>query len=366
MRTIRLVLLSLIGAGTLTSAAAQGDWPCFRGGPTLTGVSTSTLSAGPRRLWRYETGSQVESTAAIVGDSVYVGTRTKALLCIGLSSGKLRWKYLASDAISAAPCVAGGLVFVGDEGGVFHAVNATTGKLAWKFKTEDKILSSATVTGEGVMFGSYDNYLYKLRRSDGRKLWSFKSDAQVHCTPCFTGTNVIIAGCDGKVRTIDAASGQQRAAAELGFNFGASAAYSQGAAFVGSMTGEYASVRVSDGKVLWQVTAKRNDGATYGSPAVSGDLVVFPSRNHNVFCLQRQTGKTRWVFTARDQVDSSPVIVAGRVYFGCDDGNLYGLELESGRKVWQFAAGARIAASPAVGRGRMVIGTMDGAVYCFG
>jgi outer membrane protein assembly factor BamB len=177
---------------------------------------------------------------------------------------------------------------------------------------------------------------------------------------------VVIAGCDGQVRTIDLATGRQRAAVSIGPNFAATPAYGSGCVFVGGLGGEYLCVRLSDAKVLWKVIAAANGGAAYASAAVQGTAVIFASRNHTVFRLDRATGRTVWVFKTKDQVESSPVIAGNRVFFGCNDGNLYAVDLASGREVWRFAAGAGISASPAVGQNRLVIGATDGAIYAFG
>ena len=112
--------LVLLGAWPATSGATQ-DWASFRGNLRMTGIATMSppLTTTPRLLWTYETGSSVESTAAIVNDTVYVGTMTNALLAIDLKTGRLRWKFVGAGPISASPAVAGGLVYVGDESGRF-------------------------------------------------------------------------------------------------------------------------------------------------------------------------------------------------------------------------------------------------------
>ena len=168
------------------------------------------------------------------------------------------------------------------------------------------------------------------------------------------------------MRIISLETGKQIASAELGGNLGASPAYSDGCVFVGSMDGHYAAVRVSDGAVMWQVEARKNGGASYGSAAVYGDAVVFGSRNKTVFRLARGTGRSVWTFDAGGQVDSSPVMCCYVVFFGTDEGKVFGLDLATGKPIWQFNAGSSITASPAIAYQRMVIGTTDGAIYCFG
>jgi outer membrane protein assembly factor BamB len=176
---------------------------------------------------------------------------------------------------------------------------------------------------------------------------------------------VMIAGCDGYVRCIDLVTGKERAKVHVETNLAVAPAYSSGTVYVGSLSGDYLAVKTSNGGVLWQRKEQSGSGI-YASAAVSGGAVVFASRSHNIFRADAATGKTRWVFKARGEVDSSPVIAGSTVYAGSDSGDIYGIDLATGRKLWQFKAGAGITASPAVSRGRMVIGTGDGAVYCFG
>lgn len=361
------VTILLLGATLLAGAvwAAMGDWSSFRGNAALTGTVSTAFTDRPRLLWTYETKEPIVATAAIVGDTAYVATRGKKLSALRLADGRPKWTFASSDFISASPCVTGGSVYVGDESGIFYAVNAATGKLRWKLTTSDKIMSSATPVPGGVLFGSYDNYLYKLS-TVGKLIWKFRSEAQVHGTPCVGGGTVIIAGCDGYVRMIDLKSGKQRAAAKLESNFGASPVYANGVAFVGSMGGDCAAVSVKDGKLLWHTYVSKDQGGFYGSPALTSDSLIFPSRAKSVVRLARGTGKLVWTFPLRGECDSSPVVAGGRAYFGADDGNVYELDVATGRKVWQYRAGSLITAGPALGRDRMVISTSDGAVLCFG
>jgi len=362
-----LVALAVILVAMAAHAQTGGDWPTFRGKAQNTGVAHSPLAADLSLKWTYETGGSVESTAAIVGDTVYVGTMTGALVALDLSSGAFKWKLVTGgNAISASPLVHGTTVYVGDEGGTFYAVNAANGALRWQFQTGDQITSSAIWVADSVLFGSYDNTLYRLRASDGAELWAFEADAQVHCTPCEAGGTVMIAGCDGLLRVIDLATGRELRAADLGGNFAGAPAYGSGQVFVGGLEGRYYAVRLSDAAILWRHEEQSRSAAIYAAAAVMGDAVVFASRSNNVFRVSRETGAVEWTFPTRGDVNSSPVINGGHVIFGSGDGNIYRVRLSDGRQVWSFSVGAAMSASPAIGRRRLVIGAEDGAVHCFG
>jgi len=81
-------------------AAAPADrWVQFRGSPSLTGVSATTIAPAPKLAWAWEGGEAFDSSAAIADGVVYVGTATGELIAVGLADGKLRWRYKAGEAI---------------------------------------------------------------------------------------------------------------------------------------------------------------------------------------------------------------------------------------------------------------------------
>jgi len=99
------------------------EWPQFRGNPQLTGVTTATVPANLKLVWTYEGGEGFESSPAIAGGAVYVGTQSADLLAIDLETGKLRWKYRAQEGIGeSSPAVHEGVVYIGDLSGLLHAV----------------------------------------------------------------------------------------------------------------------------------------------------------------------------------------------------------------------------------------------------
>src|SRR2546430_935336 len=83
----------------------QQNWPQFRGNLQLTGVSISPLPATLKLLWTYEAGDSIESSAAIVDGTVYVGSQSGELVALNLTNGTVRWKYRTNEGIGeSSPC----------------------------------------------------------------------------------------------------------------------------------------------------------------------------------------------------------------------------------------------------------------------
>ncbi|MCA1618794.1 MAG: PQQ-like beta-propeller repeat protein [Acidobacteria bacterium] len=143
MLPFALGLLPAAARASWDSFVTPADsWPQFRGNPLLSGYSGSQVAGNPRHLWSMDAGESVESSAAIAGGAVYVGTQRGELVSVGLADGRERWRYNAGAAIGeSSPAVARGVVYVGDLAGVLHAVRADTGQRVWTFKTGSEIKS---------------------------------------------------------------------------------------------------------------------------------------------------------------------------------------------------------------------------------
>jgi len=88
-------------------------------------------------------------------------------------------------------------------------------------------------------------------------------------------------------------------------------------------------------------------------PVVAGQRVFFgSSSDHQVRCLDLQTGQTLWTFFTGGPVRLAPAVSGGRVYFGSDDGYAYCLDIRSGKTVWKKRAGPQ--SEWLIGRGEMI------------
>ncbi|MEE8199533.1 MAG: PQQ-binding-like beta-propeller repeat protein, partial [Candidatus Acidoferrales bacterium] len=92
MRLLMIVLLALAFAGSQAgdatqradSPSTQNEWRQFRGNPHLTGVSSIVLPATLTLAWTYEAGESIESSAAIVDGTVFVGSQSGELVALDL------------------------------------------------------------------------------------------------------------------------------------------------------------------------------------------------------------------------------------------------------------------------------------------
>ncbi|MFK7776871.1 MAG: PQQ-binding-like beta-propeller repeat protein [Gimesia sp.] len=355
----------------------SGNWTSFRNGNLQQGIAYSSLPEKLELLWEHESADGIASTAAIVGDHVYMAGLNGYVECLELKTGKPVWKYRSIDdpnpeqfapGFKASPLVTDKGVYLGDEDGIFHAINRLTGKKLWQFKTDAEIVSSANFTNGKILFGGYDNFLYCLNESDGSLVWKFETDGYVNCSPAIVDNITFVTGCDEQLRMIDIKTGKQHSKMPLATYLIASPAVMGENLYVGTYASEIIAVNWKTLKVEWRYKDPVKELPYHSSAAITEKYVVAGGRDRQIHCVERKTGKPVWKFGTRGRVDSSPVIVGKRVFVGSSDGNLYELDLENGKTLWKKNLGNDVTASPAIGSGHLVIGTesRDGALYCFG
>ena len=363
-----LALLPAKAKASWNNFAAPADgWPQFRGNPLLTGLSGTGMPGGLRHLWSIDAGESVESSAAVVGGAVFVGTQRGELVSAALGDGRERWRYGAGNPIGeSSPAVARGVVYVGDLSGVLHAVSAADGRKLWTFKTGGEIKSSPVVVGTRVLIGSYDTHLYCVAAATGKLLWKLKTGGQVHSTPGVADGSAYVTGCDEILRSVRIATGRELFQVRSGAYTGASPALLSGNAFYGTFNNEVLGVNLVSRQVGWRYQNPQRQFPYYSSAALVDARVIVGGRDKMVHCLDAFTGRPHWTFATQARVESSPAIAAGRVFVGSNDGRLYVLDAGNGRKLAEFNAGAPVSASPALASGRVVVGSQDGKLHCFG
>ncbi|MYG00283.1 PQQ-binding-like beta-propeller repeat protein, partial [Candidatus Poribacteria bacterium] len=368
--TASLILLTHI------SNIVFADWSSFRGNPQLTGVSESQLPEKLDLLWAFQTGDMIESTAAIVDSTVYLGVSDGNLYAIDANTGKSVWKYQTESAIKSSPSVKNGVIYFGDTDGTFHAVDIATRKKKWHYTTEGEIISSANFADDRVLFGSYDGFLYCLKIKSGDLAWKYETEGYVHATPgVWTHTIndsdeianfAIVTGCDSYLRVINVNDGTQSKQVNLGAYVGASPAILHNHIFCGTYGSEILSVDLDTGDITWRYQHPERQFPFFASAALTKGQIIIGGRDKLVHALSPDKGEPLWTYTAKSRIESSAVIVDQRIFFGTTRGVFIALDINTGEQVWEFETGSSIVASPSVADGKIYIGTEDGVLYCFG
>ena len=106
LSALALPLLPSIARASWDNFVTPADsWPQFRGNLLLSGYSSSGIG-NLRHLWAADAGESVESSAAVAGGAVFVGTQRGELVSVNLGDGDVRWRYGAGNRIGeSSPAV---------------------------------------------------------------------------------------------------------------------------------------------------------------------------------------------------------------------------------------------------------------------
>jgi len=365
-----LVLLVILLAGSNQAAASPANWPMYRYDLLHSGVAPDVVQPPLVLKWKQTFGGHVNSSAAVVGSRLYVGSDDGNLYAIDTATSNILWTFN----------------------------NGTTSP--W-----DSSPAVATVGGQTVIFaGRNDKSLYAVR-DDGSapfKLWVYATGGPVKSSPVVTmiaGTQVVIFGSEsGGLYALVASTGALYSGWTTNpFNtgaptFDASPAILGQTIFIGDTTRHnlYA-VNLGNGVELWdsQTSVPHLPAAAiYSSPAVanvvvggvSTNLVFFGADDFKLYALVASSGALQWSFAAGDKIDSSPAIAVitnppplsacapgptVAVIFGSDDHNLYAVRASDGTPCWTFpSTGAKpFRSSPTVSGQTVYIGSDDNNVY---
>jgi outer membrane protein assembly factor BamB len=78
------------------------------------------------------------------------------------TTGKEIWNFVTRGRVDSSPAVAGGRVYIGSVDGHLYVLDAATGMKRWEFDAGAGILSSPAIAAGRVLFASQDGVLYCL------------------------------------------------------------------------------------------------------------------------------------------------------------------------------------------------------------
>jgi outer membrane protein assembly factor BamB len=135
-----------------------------------------------------------------------------------------------------------------------------------------------------------------------------------------------------------------------------------GVAYANNIAGRLRALDMRNGHVLWRTRVGSRMASSPGIDPKRGVLVTTSMSPGYVNVVSMRTGHVRWRFYT-GRAEPSPVIRNGLAYFGAANGNVYALDLDRRRVRWIFHGGVKITGSPALSGNRLFIGDYAGRVF---
>ena len=137
---------------------------------------------------------------------------------------------------------------------------------------------------------------------------------------------------------------------------------------VGGYDGVLYAYNKVDGSSLWQ---ERLAGRIVGGPSITGNLAIVGTgaagsseRSENVlYAVDITQGDPIWEYNASGPIWSSPVVADGVAYFGSLDHYVYAVDVDDGSERWRYRSGGAIASGVAVYENLVIFGGFDSNLY---
>lgn len=181
--------------------------------------------------------------------------------------------------------------------------------------------------------------------------------------PIVAAGKVFAADHDGRVLSIDLATGQELWRVELATGFVSSPAYRDGVLFVGDYDGTLRALDASNGQEKWSYATEMEID---GSPNFFKDQVLFTSQNGNLYALNIADGSLAWKYETGDQLQCGPTLAGDKTFLGGCDAHLHVIDVNNGQGIGQpLSIDAPTGSTPSVLGEQVFVPTYAGEIFCF-
>jgi len=357
MTMTALAVLALL----LLAPTAAAEWPMDGGNSAHTGEQL-TPPIGPSVQWEVQVNGELMCPPSTAYSKLYIGTSDGYLKVLDERDGGLLWEVKLGSGICATPLIDSQTAFV-PVGHTLHAVALTNKSDKWTYEAVGELRGSPVLADDLVFIGSEDKRVYAIDKYDGHLEWSLKLDDVVATSPSVSGLTLVVGTEAGTLYGIHRTEGEELWRAELGSAVSTAASVSSNTAMVGTYGGRLYGIDLEDGEVLWTFphTAEPALDPILTTPVTNSGLVYFGS--DGLYCLEVRNGLKVWHHPTGDTVRGTPAIVESYLVFGCYDGLVRCMDKNTGRVVWRFSAETIFRSSVSIDYGKAFIGGRDGRLY---
>jgi outer membrane protein assembly factor BamB len=139
--------------------------------------------------WSYDTGEEIDSSAAYGYGMVFIGANDGHVYAFDAKTGRLAWRassfsrFGRREYFYATPTVAYGRVYIGNTDGTLYVYGAKTGHLLWAQPAGTYVYSAAAVWRNRVFVGTYDGFLRAYNAATGDPIWKWEAPGKIHGAP---------------------------------------------------------------------------------------------------------------------------------------------------------------------------------------
>ena len=305
----------------LPAAVANTDW-AQPGGNAEKAMGHVALSGSVARAWSATIAAGSNRTrlaaAPVIADGKLYAVDIEGVLYAfdAASGGKLWTATIPKDTANKPSRFGGGVsyddgkLYATDGLGDIAAYDAKTGAEIWRAKPGPPLRGAPTVLGDQLYVLSQDNQLFALSITNGSQVWAASGSLETQglfgvAAPAVARGTVIAGFSSGELNAYRFENGTglwtdalSRTSASTSVSsladIDASPVISDNRVFAIGQGGRLAALDLSSGRRLWE-----QNFAGISTPWVTDKWVFVVTDESKLYCLQRDTGKVRWVSQLR-------------------------------------------------------------------
>jgi outer membrane protein assembly factor BamB len=320
-----------LGDQILATAAIVGDYVYV---PCLSGELVCLERRTGKKVWAYKSVEKVEknsfapgfkSSPTVAGDSIYLGDEDGVFHAIDRKTGANRWKFSTGGEIYSSAAVVDGRVIFGSYDNRLYCLHETDGKLAWQYETQGYVHCAPAIS-EGVTFiAGCDEHLRVIDIKTGEQKIEIPLETYLIASPAVVGDVLYVGTYASEVVAVDWKKKDvtwRYSNSDSEHPFHSSAAVTDQLVVVGGRDKIVHAINRQTGRKAWTFSTRARVDS---SPVVVGDRVFIGSNDGNIYGLGLADGKERWKFNAGKPVSAGPAVGEGVLVVGSEsrDGKVY-------------------------------------------
>jgi outer membrane protein assembly factor BamB len=381
----------------LPPAQTNANW-AQPGGNAAKAPGHLTLSDAPQRAWSAQVAGasnrvRLAATPVVHGGKLFVVDTEARVSAFDAASGSPLWSVMLDTDKDGKPSRFGGgvstdgtLVYATNGVGDVAALKIEDGSTVWKKRPAGPLRGAPTISTGNIYVMTQDNQIYALRAADGEPQWNEAGPVGTSgifgvAAPAAAQGTVIAGYSTGELAAYRYENGRSLWSDTLSrtamsttvstlVDIDADPVIDRGRVFALGQGGRMASYELVSGQRIWEINI-----AGITTPVASGEWVFVLTSDAKLLCVQRASGKIRWLSQLprfRDEEDKKgtitwrgPVLVNNRLIVANSRGELWNVTAGEGTSSLMVDLKEAISVPPIVANNMLYVLDDSGRVSAF-
>lgn len=381
----------------LPPAATNANWS-QPGGNAAKSPGHLTLAEAPQRAWSVQVAGasnreRLAATPIIHDGKVYVIDTAATVSAFDATNGAKLWGTQLEVNKDGRPSRFGGGVstdgttlFATNGVGDVAALDASNGTVRWTKRPAGPLRGAPTLSNGNAYVMTQDNQIYAVRMVDGEAQWNEAGPIGASgifgvAAPAAAQGTVIAGYSTGELAAYRYENGRSlwsdtlsRTAMSTSVStltdIDADPVIDRGRVFALGQGGRMAAYELVTGQRIWEINI-----AGISTPVVSGEWVFVMTSDAKLLCVQRTTGKIRWISKLpryRDEEDKTgvitwrgPVLANNRLIVASSHGQVWSVSAGEGSASMLVDIKQPISVAPVIANNRLYILDDSGRLTAF-